>query len=50
VRLQTEIRQAGGEVVHDASDREAFDTLARVERKILAKGIKKDGEDVTPRR
>ena len=36
-RLQSEI----GVPVHDPADREAFDTVARIERKILRKGVKR---------
>ena len=40
VQTQAEIRASGGEVVYDPSDREPFEILARIERKIKAKGIK----------
>lgn len=40
IRTETEIRQSGGEVIRDPGDQEAFEILSRIERKILAKGLK----------
>ena len=39
VATQAEMMAAGNEVIHDPDDREAFEILSRIERKILAKGI-----------
>lgn len=43
VRLQTELRKSGIPA-DDPCDREAFDTLARIERRILKTGINHDPE------
>jgi hypothetical protein len=42
VATETEIRAMGGEVVRDPGDQEAIDILGRIERKIIAKGIKRE--------
>jgi len=41
MQLQAEVRASGGKLVRDPDDREVYDILERIERKILAKGVKR---------